>query len=85
VEAATKSFTFTIHRFQEYQQILSGMLSKSENLPDSDFINSSLPAVFLLTGFISDYEKPMEASSRLVEEICPGLVSISLILNRPKS
>jgi len=28
-----------------------------------------LPPFFLLTGFISDYEKPMEASSRLVEEI----------------
>jgi adenylate cyclase len=50
---------------------LVGMLSKSENLPDSDFINLKLASVFLLTGFISDYEKPMEASSRLVEEILP--------------
>jgi class 3 adenylate cyclase len=48
------------------------ILSRAENLPDEDFINLKLAAVFLLSGYISDYEKPMEASSRLVEEILPG-------------
>ena len=48
------------------------LLSRAENLPDEDFINLKLASVFLLTGFISDYEKPMEASLRLVEEILPG-------------
>ncbi len=47
------------------------LLSTAENLPDDDFINLKLASVFLLTGFISDYDKPMEASSRLVEEIIP--------------
>lgn len=47
------------------------LLSTAENLPEEDFINLRLASVFLLTGFISDYEKPMEASSRLVEEILP--------------
>jgi class 3 adenylate cyclase len=47
------------------------LLATAENLPDKDFINLKLASVFLLTGFISDYEKPMEASSRLVEEILP--------------
>jgi len=47
------------------------LLSTAENLPDEEFINLSLASVFLLTGFISDYEKPMEASIRLVEEILP--------------
>jgi adenylate cyclase len=48
------------------------LISRAENLPDEDFINLKLAAVFLLTGFISDYEKPMEASLRLVEEKLPG-------------
>ena len=48
------------------------LLSTAENLPEEDFINLKLASVFLLTGFISDYEKPMEASLRLVEEILPG-------------
>ena len=47
------------------------LLSTAENLPEEDFINLRLASVFLLTGFISYYEKPMEASSRLVEEILP--------------
>jgi len=47
------------------------LLSGAENLPDEDFINLKLASVFLLTGFISDYEKPMEAALRLVEEILP--------------
>lgn len=47
------------------------LLSTAESLPDEDFINLKLAAVFLYTGYISDYEKPMEASLRLVEEILP--------------
>jgi class 3 adenylate cyclase len=47
------------------------LLSRAENLTDEEFINLKLASVFLLTGFISDYEKPMEASLRLVEEILP--------------
>ena len=47
------------------------ILSGAEKLSDEDFINLKLASVFLLTGYISDYEKPMEASLRLVEEILP--------------
>jgi len=47
------------------------LLATAEKLPDEDFINLKLASVFLLTGYISDYEKPMEASLRLVEEILP--------------
>ena len=47
------------------------LLSTAEKLPEEEFINIKLASVFLLTGFISDYEKPMEASLRLVEEILP--------------
>jgi adenylate cyclase len=48
------------------------ILSRAENLPDEEFINIKLASVFLYTGFITDYYKPMEASLRLVEEILPG-------------
>ena len=48
------------------------LLSGAENLPDEEYINLKLASVFLLTGYISDYEKPMEASLRLVEELLPG-------------
>jgi uncharacterized protein len=47
------------------------LLSTAEKLPDEDFVNLKLASVFLLTGYITDYEKPMEASLRLVEEILP--------------
>ena len=48
------------------------LLSRAENLPDEQFIDLKLASVFLLTGYITDYDKPMEASIRLVEEILPG-------------
>jgi adenylate cyclase len=47
------------------------LLSNAEKLSDEDFINLKLASVFVFTGYISDYEKPMEASMRLVEEILP--------------
>jgi adenylate cyclase len=47
------------------------LLSTAEKLSNEEFINLKLASVFLLTGYISDYEKPMEASLRLVEEILP--------------
>lgn len=47
------------------------LLSRAENLPDEEFIDLKLASVFLLTGYISDYEKPMEASLRIVEEVLP--------------
>lgn len=47
------------------------LISAAENLPDEDLVNLKLASVFLVTGYISDYEKPMEASIRLVEEILP--------------
>jgi adenylate cyclase len=47
------------------------LLSAAENLSEEEFINLKLASVFLITGFITDYDKPMEASSRLVEEILP--------------
>ena len=46
-------------------------ISAAENLSEEEFINLKLASVFLLTGYITDYEKPMEAASRLVEEILP--------------
>jgi adenylate cyclase len=47
------------------------LLSTAENITEEDFINLKLASVFLLTGYITDYEKPMDASIRLVEEKLP--------------
>lgn len=47
------------------------LLSNAEHLSDEEFIYLRLASVFLLTGFISDYDKPMEASCRLIDEILP--------------
>jgi class 3 adenylate cyclase len=47
------------------------LLSRAEKLSDEEFVDLKLASVFLFTGYISDYEKPMEASLRLVEEILP--------------
>jgi hypothetical protein len=48
------------------------LLSGAEILTGENYINLKLAAIFLLTGYISDYEKPMEASLRMVEEILPA-------------
>jgi len=49
----------------------SELLATAERVPEEDFINLKLASLFLFTGYISDYEKPMEASVRLVEETLP--------------
>ncbi|MBG0860362.1 MAG: guanylate cyclase [Bacteroidales bacterium] len=47
------------------------LLANAENLPEEEYINLKLASVFLFTGYISDYEKPADASSFLVDEILP--------------
>lgn len=47
------------------------ILSGAENVQNNEFIILKLASIFLFTGYIFDYEKPMEASLRLVEEILP--------------
>jgi adenylate cyclase len=48
------------------------ILSAAECLADEEFINLKLASVFLLAGYIYDYDKHMEGSCRLVEEILPA-------------
>jgi adenylate cyclase len=45
------------------------LISIAEKIPDEEFINLKLASVFLITGYITDYEKPMEGSVSLVEEL----------------
>jgi hypothetical protein len=47
------------------------LLTTAESLPEEEFIHLKLASLFLFTGYISDYEKPLEASLQLVEEILP--------------
>ena len=47
------------------------LLANAMQVPDEEYIPLRLTAIFLLTGYISDYDKAMEASCSLVEEILP--------------
>jgi adenylate cyclase len=47
------------------------LISNAEKLSEEEFVNLKLASVFLMTGFITDYEKPMEESIRFAEEILP--------------
>ena len=47
------------------------LISNAEELPEEDYVNLKLASVFLVTGFITDYENPMVASISLVEEVLP--------------
>jgi adenylate cyclase len=47
------------------------LLSNAEKLDEEEYIHLRLASIFLLTGFISDYDKPMEGACQLVEEILP--------------
>jgi hypothetical protein len=47
-------------------------LSNADHIDEETYIHLRLASVFLMTGFISDYEKPKEAACRLVEEILPN-------------
>jgi hypothetical protein len=47
------------------------LLATAEGLPGEEYINVRLAAVFLFTGYITDYEKPMEASCRYAGEMLP--------------
>jgi adenylate cyclase len=48
------------------------LISNAEKLPEEEYVNLKLAAVFLLTGFITDYENPMEQAINLVSKALPG-------------
>jgi adenylate cyclase len=47
------------------------LISTAEKLSEEEYVNLKLASVFLITGFITDYEKPMEESMRFVKEVLP--------------
>lgn len=47
------------------------LLARAENLSDEEFIYLKLAAIFLLTGYISDYFKPLEGAMNHMEDILP--------------
>ena len=48
------------------------LIANAEQLPEDEFVALKLASLFLFTGYINDYDKPEEASCRLVNEILPG-------------
>jgi hypothetical protein len=47
------------------------LLSTAEKLPEEEFISLKIASLFLITGYITDYEKPMEASLVVADEMLP--------------
>lgn len=47
------------------------LISNAEELNDEEYINLRLATIFLFTGFISDYDRPLEGSCQIVEELLP--------------
>jgi adenylate cyclase len=47
------------------------LLSNAEKLDEEEYILLRLAAIFLITGFISDYDKPLEGACQIVEEVLP--------------
>ncbi len=45
------------------------LIATAENLPEEEYINLKLAAIFLITGYISDYDRPMEAAFMLMDEV----------------
>lgn len=48
------------------------LLATAEKVTEEEFLYLKLAAVFLFTGYISDYDKAMEKSFSIVEETLPG-------------
>jgi adenylate cyclase len=47
------------------------LLSGAEKLGEEEHIHLKLAAVFLFTGYISDYDRPLEGACQIVEEVLP--------------
>jgi class 3 adenylate cyclase len=47
------------------------LLATAEGLPLEQYVNLKLASVFLMTGYMTDYNNPAEASCRLMEEVLP--------------
>jgi class 3 adenylate cyclase len=47
------------------------LLATAEKLPEEEHICLKLATIFLLTGFITDYDRPVEGASALMEKVLP--------------
>ena len=47
------------------------LLATAEGLPLEQYINLKLASIFLMTGYMSDYNNPAEASCKLMDEMLP--------------
>jgi adenylate cyclase len=47
------------------------LLATAEGLPLEQYVNLKLASIFLMTGYMSDYNNPAEASCKLMDEMLP--------------
>jgi len=50
---------------------LVDLLATAEKLPEEEYINLKLASIFLITGYIYDYEEPLEGVFNLMKETLP--------------
>jgi len=70
-EEAPPNLYFHNSSFSKNTGNLVDLLSNAEKLSEEEYVNLKLAAIFLFTGFISDYNRPMEGSCQIIEEVLP--------------
>ena len=60
------------------------LLATAERLPVEEYVNLKLASIFLITGFISDYNDPAGASCKLMDEMLPRFGFDESYINRAR-
>ena len=47
------------------------LLSTAEKIPEEDYLSLKLASIFLISGYITDYDRPVEAAFVLMDELLP--------------
>ncbi len=48
------------------------LITIAENLPEQDYLSLKLASIFVITGYITDYDDPVEAALRCMDELLPN-------------
>ena len=72
IEEATPDLYFHNAQFARNINAQVDLLAHAEQLPDEEFIYLKLASIFLITGYMTDYNNPAEASFGLMREMLPS-------------
>lgn len=60
------------------------LLANAENTPEEEYLSLKLASVFVISGFMIDYERPAEAALDLMDEVLPRYGFDQLYISRAK-